>query len=204
VCLGCETDFVAKTEGFQALANQIAATALEHLPADVAALMDIKAGDFTVGDLISQQTGKTGEKHQIPCYEKLEAAQLVPYNHMTGKDSALVAFSKAVDVQVGKDIAMQVTAMKPVSVSKADCPQSVVDKELQIAREQMKLDQKLANKSPNMLEGIAQGKLNKFFKESTLLAQDFIKDGALTVEAYLKNADKDLTVISFRRFSLND
>jgi elongation factor Ts len=119
---------------------------------------------------------------------------------MNGKVSSLVAFSKALPLEAAKDVAMQVAAMSPVSVSKDDCPKEVQEKELQIGREQARLD----GKPEAMIEKIAQGKLNRFFKDSTLLSQDFIKDSKITVEAYLKNVDKDATVTAFRRFSLND
>jgi elongation factor Ts len=200
ICLGCETDFVSKTEEFQALAKKIADAALANLPADTEALLNLKLDGATVAELISQQTGKTGEKHQVAYYDKLEGAQLTPYNHMNGKVSSLVAFGKSLPLEAAKDVAMQVAAMNPVSVSKDDCPKEVQEKELQIGREQAKLD----GKPEAMIERIAQGKLNRFFKDSTLLAQDFIKDAKISVEAYLKSVDKDATVTAFRRFSLND
>ncbi|MDR1416642.1 MAG: elongation factor Ts, partial [Prevotellaceae bacterium] len=108
--------------------------------------------------------------------------------------------NKALPAESAKYIAMQTAAMSPVSVSKNDCPQEVQERELRIGREQAKLD----GKPEAMIEKIAQGKLNRFFKDSTLLAQDFINDGKITVEAYLKSVDKDVTVAAFKRFSLND
>jgi len=200
VCLGCETDFVSQNAEFQALANTIADTALAAMPSSLSALLAAKAGAFTIEDLVSQQTGKTGEKHQIAYYDKLEAPMLVAYNHMNGKVSAMVAFNKTFDADAAKNVAMQTAAMKPVSVSKDDCPADVRQKELQIGREQAKLE----GKPEAMLDKIAEGKLNRFFKDSTLLAQDFIKDSKLTVEAYIKSVDKDATVTAFKRFSLND
>ncbi|MDR0415324.1 MAG: translation elongation factor Ts [Prevotellaceae bacterium] len=200
VCLGCETDFVAKTEEFQALAKKIAEAALTSLPADAEALLNLNVDGTAIAELISQQTGKTGEKHQVACYDKLEGALLTHYNHMNGKVSSLVAFGKTLTAEAGKDIAMQVAAMNPVSVSKDDCPKEVQERELKIGREQAKLD----GKPENMIEKIAMGKLNRFFKDSTLLSQDFIKDSKITVGDYLKNVDKDVTVTSFKRFSLND
>ena len=204
VSLGCETDFVAKTAEFQALADKIAAAALRLFPADAAALLSVQVEGFSIEDLITQQTAKTGEKHQLAFFGKLEAPALSVYNHSNGKVSALVAFSKPIGAEAGKDIAMQVTAMSPVSVSRDDCPAEVIEKELQIAREQIKLDPKLAGKPDAMIDNIAKGKLTKFFKDSTLLSQDFIKDGKISVEAYLKSADAAAKVLSFLRFSLND
>jgi elongation factor Ts len=200
VSLGCETDFVAKTTEFQALANKIADAALQLMPADTAALLAAKVDGFSIEDLITQQTAKTGEKHQIAFYSKLAAPALTLYNHSNGKISALVALSKTIPENAAKDVAMQVAAMSPVSVSKDDCPQDVQEKELQIGREQARTD----GKPDNMIEKIAIGKLNKFFKDSTLLSQDFIKDGKITVGDYLKSVDASVKVLSFLRFSLND
>jgi elongation factor Ts len=200
VCLGCETDFVSKNAEFQALANKIADAAINTIPVDLAALMQLKVDGSTIEELVTQQTAKTGEKHQIAYYDKLEAEMLSIYNHMNGKVSAMVGFNKAISADAAKDIAMQVTAMAPVSISKDDCPQEIQDKELQIGREQARLD----GKPENMIDKIAQGKLNKFFKDSTLLAQDFIKDGKMSVEAYLKGVDADVKVTGFKRFSLSE
>lgn len=200
VCLGCETDFVSKNAEFQALANKIADAVLNAIPADLAALMQVKVDGSTIEELVTQQTAKTGEKHQIAYYDKLEAEMLSVYNHMNGKVSAMVGFSKVISADAAKDIAMQAAAMAPISISKDDCPQDVQDKELQIGREQAKLD----GKPENMIDKIAQGKLNKFFKDSTLMAQDFIKDGKMSVEAYLKSVDADVKVTGFKRFSLSE
>ncbi len=200
VCLGCETDFVSQNAEFQSLANSIADSALTNMPADLAALLAIKVGEFSIEDLVSQQTGKTGEKHLVACYEKLEAPMLTAYNHMNGKVSSLIAFNKEFDATAARDVAMQAAAMKPISVSKDDCPAEVQEQELKIGREQAKAE----GKPEAMIEKIAQGKLNRFFKDSTLLAQDFIKDGKMSVEAYIKSVDKDATVTAFKRFALND
>ena len=200
VCLGCETDFVAKNEEFKALANKIADTALVNLPADLEALLSTKMGDNTIQEAITQQTGKSGEKHSIAFYNKLSAPFIGSYIHMTGKVATIVGFSKVIDAVVGKEIAMQITAMNPVSVSKKDCPQSIIDKELEIYRIQIREE----GKPENMIEQIAQGKLNKFFKESTLEEQIFVKDGKITVTEYLKSVDPEVKVTGFWRFSLSD
>ncbi|MGL4907824.1 MAG: translation elongation factor Ts [Bacteroidales bacterium] len=200
VSLGCETDFVSQNAEFLDLANKIADAALANTPADLAALLAIKIGEYTIEDLVSQQTGKTGEKHQVAYYDKLEAPMLVTYNHMNGKVSSLVAFNKEISVDAARDVAMQVAAMRPVSVSKDDCPKDMQEKELQIGREQAKLE----GKPEAIIEKIAQGKLNKFFKESTLLAQDFIKDGKISVEAYINSVDADATVTAFKCFTFNE
>ncbi|PKO97136.1 MAG: elongation factor Ts [Bacteroidetes bacterium HGW-Bacteroidetes-7] len=200
VCLGCETDFVAKNSEFQALANKIAETALTSFPADLEALKATKLDGQTIEEAVIQQTGKSGEKHAIPFYSKLEAPYIATYIHTNGKLATIVGFSKEISKEVGREIAMQITAMNPVSVSKDSCPQSVIEKELEIYRIQIREE----GKPENMVEQIAQGKLAKFFKESTLEDQTFVKDGKITVAQYLKTVDPEVKVTGFFRFSLND
>lgn len=201
VCLSCETDFVAKNAEFQQLAKQIADAALKQMPADPEALKTVKLdNNLTVAEAVTEQTGKSGEKHDIPYYGKIEAPYIAQYIHINGKVATIVGFNKPIDEHAGREIAMQITAMNPVSVSKDDCPQEVIDKELEIYREQIALEGKPAN----MVEQIAKGKLNKFFKESTLEEQTFVKDGKISVAAYLKTVDPEVKVVAFKRFSLND
>ena len=200
VCLGCETDFVAKNDDFVQLAKAIANTALANMPADLSTLKALPLFNATVEEALMAQTGKSGEKHAIPFYAKLEAPYIATYIHMNNKVATIVGFSKTITPEAGKDIAMQITAMNPVSVSKTDCPQSVVDKELEIYREQIRLEGKPAQ----MVEQIAKGKLVKFFKESTLEEQIYVKDGKITVAEYLKGIDPQVKVTGFYRFSLND
>lgn len=204
VCLGCETDFVANNAEFQSLANAIADAAIENMPADMAALNALQINGQSIEDAVTQQTGKSGEKHSIACYSKLEAAYIASYIHMNGKVASIVGFTKPVPAEVGKEIAMQVTAMNPVSVGKNDCPKEVIEKELEIYREQIKMDPKMAGKPEQMLENIAQGKLGKFFKENTLEEQTFVKDGKISVADYLKSVDAEAKITGFARFSLND
>lgn len=206
VCLGCETDFVSATPDFKALANEIADAAIANLPEDAEGLKASKCSNgHTVEEEISAQTGKTGEKHMLAYYSKLEAPFIGSYVHFNNKLGSIVAFNKEVSEELGRTIAQQVTAMNPVSVSEADCPKEVVDKELEIYKKQMEEDPKMAGKPAAMLENIAKGKLNKFFKEQTLLDQDFVQgDEKISVSAYIKSKDKDATVLSFRRFSLSD
>jgi elongation factor Ts len=200
VCLGCETDFVSQNAEFQALANSIADIALAEYPANLKALMDARVGETTIQELVTQQTGKSGEKHDIPYYDHIEAEYIAGYIHTNGKVATIVGFNKKVSDEVGKDLAMQITAMAPVSINKAECPQAVIDKELEIYREQIRQE----GKPENMVDKIAQGKLQKFFKESTLEDQTFVKDGKISVADYLKAADPAAKVTAFRRFSLND
>lgn len=207
VCLGCETDFVSATPDFKALANEIADASIATFAADTEALKAAKCSNgHTVEEEISAQTGKTGEKHMIAYYGTLEAPYIAEYIHFNGKLGAIVAFNKEISEEVGKNVAQQVTAMSPVSVSEADCPKEVIEKELEIYKKQLEEDPKMAGKSPEMLEGIAKGKLGKFFKENTLEAQEFVHSGEkkMSVADYIKSVDKDAKVLAFRRFSLSD
>jgi elongation factor Ts len=200
VALGCETDFVAKTDDFKALANKIADAVIAALPKDKETLETIVVDGSTIAQLISDQTGKSGEKHVIASYERISGEHLESYIHMNNKLATIVAFNETVSVEVGRDIAMQVAAMNPVSINQDACPKEVIERELQIGREQARME----NKPENMIEKIAVGKLNKFFKENTLISQDFIKDQKITVGQYLKSIDPKVSVTGFVRFSLND
>ena len=199
-CLGCETDFVAKNAEFQQLANKISDAALTAMPADLAGLMKVTLDGQTIEDAVTQQTGKSGEKHAIPFYAKIEASYIATYIHTNGKVATVVGFSKKVSETVGDEIAMQITAMNPVSVNRDSCPKEVIEKELEIYRIQIREE----GKPENMVEQIAQGKLNKFFKESTLEDQTFVQDGKISVAQYLKSVDPEVKVTGFFRFSLND
>ena len=200
VCLGCETDFVAKNQDFIQLSKAIANAAITQFPEDLNALKALDYEGATLEEAVTAQSGKSGEKHAIPFYAKLEAPYIATYIHMNNKVSTIVGFSKAITPEAGKDIAMQITAMNPVSVSKESCPQSVIDKEMEIYREQIRLE----GKPEQMIEQIAKGKLNKFFKDSTLEEQVYVKDGKITVAEYLKTIDPEVKVTAFFRYSLND
>ncbi len=259
VCLGCETDFVSQNAEFQALANAIADTAIANCPADLEALKACKmANGETVEEAISQQTGKSGEKHTLAFYGKLEAPYVASYVHTTnGKLGAIVAFNKPVDEELAKGIAIQVVTMNPVSVSADDCPADVVEKERQVAIEKTKEEQvrkavenalkkaginpahcdsedhiqsntakgwltpeqadqareiiakvsaeKAANLPEQMIQNIANGRVQKFLKENTLENQDFVQsDEKVSVADYIKSVDKDAKVVAFRRYSLTD
>lgn len=199
IVLNCETDFVAKNENFTKFAYQILDMALTNDAADLDSLKKMLIDGRPIADHVVEQTGVIGEKIDLSYYEKISAAQVTPYIHPGNKIATLVGFNKELgDVQTGKDVAMQVAAMSPVSVDKTDVPQKVVDKELEIGREQAKQE----GKPEELLDKIALGKLNKFYKDSTLLNQDFIKDQKITVKQYLQGIDKDLTVTGFLRYSL--
>jgi elongation factor Ts len=199
IVLNCETDFVAKNNDFVSFAQEILDIAVNKGPADLEALKGLQFGDRSIGDRVTEQIGIIGEKLDLSYYEKIEASQVIPYIHPGNKLATLVGLNKKVDIQVGKDIAMQVAAMNPVAVDKTDVPAEIIEKEKEIGREQARNE----GKPENMLEKIAEGKLNKFFKESTLLNQEFTKDSSKSVRQYLQGIDKDLTVTGFLRYTLN-
>jgi elongation factor Ts len=198
IVLNCETDFVAKNEDFVTFAGKILDVALANNPASLDELKSMKLDDKTIEEKVIEQIGIIGEKVDLGFYQSIEAESIVPYIHPGNKLATLVGFNKVVDTQVGKDIAMQIAAMAPVAVDKEDVPAEVIEKEKEIGREQAKLE----GKPENMLDRIAEGKLNKFFQDATLLNQAFTKDSKKTVKQYLKEADADLKVTGFIRFSL--
>ncbi len=201
VVLNCETDFVAKNENFVAFAERILDAAIANNSADLDAVKALLLDGRTIESHVVEQTGVIGEKLDLPFYAKLDAETVVAYIHPGNRLSTLVGFNKAdVDVQVAKDIAMQVAAMNPVAVDKADVPAEVVAKELEIAKEKFRQE----GKPEAMLDKISQGALEKFFKESTLLNQAFIKENKQTVREFLKSQDKDLTATKFYRYNLAD
>ncbi len=200
VSLNCETDFVAKNENFINFTKQILEAALTNMPADLNALLALQIDSRSIADQIAEQTGVIGEKLELSFYGKVEGEDTVAYVHPGNKLATIVAFNKAADERVKKDVAMQAAAMAPVSVDKADVPADIVAHELEIGKEKAREE----GKPENMLEKIAQGRLNKFFQEATLLNQAFVKEPKITVKAYMQGHDKDLTVTSFVRYTLND
>lgn len=200
IVLNSETDFVAKNAEFIGLANKILDTALAGNPANLDVLKALPLDGVNVGEKVIQYVGIIGEKLEVSYFDKIEAAHVYAYIHPGNRLATLVGFTKTgFDNQVYKDVAMQVAAMNPVAVDKADVPPSVVAQEIEIGKEQARLD----GKPEEMLDKIAQGKLGKFYKESTLLNQDFVKDNKMTIGQYLKSVDKDLTVTAFKRYTLN-
>ena len=259
VSLGCETDFVSKNAEFQATAQAIADAAMAAFPEDAEALKACTLADGqTVEAAITQQTGKTGEKHTLAYYARLEAPYISSYIHkINGKLGAIVAFNKEVPAEVGKGIAMQVASMNPVAVNKESVPQEVIDKELTVAVEKTREElvkkavnsalekaginpahvdsedhiesntakgwltpeqadkareiiktvsaEKAANLAEAMVNNIANGRLNKFFKENTLEEQEYqMGDGKTSVKAAIAAADKEAKVTVFKRISLVD
>ena len=200
ISLNCETDFVAINADFASFAKGILDAAIQHAPATMEDLMALTLDGVKISDKIMDYVGKIGEKIELSRYEQLSADHVVAYIHPGNKLSTIVGFNKAdISEQVAKDVAMQVAAMAPVAVDKGDVDQAMLDREVEIAREQARQE----GKPEEMLDKIAQGKVQKFYKESTLLNQEFIKDNKLTVSQYLKNQDKDLTVTRFYRISLS-
>jgi elongation factor Ts len=200
IVLNSETDFVAKNADFLALANKILDVAVEKKPADLEGLLALTLDGTILSDKIVEYIGIIGEKLALSYYEKIEAAHVQAYIHPGNRLATLVGFTKdGADVQVYKDVAMQIAAMNPVSIDKDDVSEKVIAQEIEIGKEQARRD----GKPEEMLEKIAQGKLSKFFKDSTLLNQDFVKDNKMTIRQYLQSVSKDMTVTSFKRYTLN-
>jgi len=198
--LNSETDFVAKNAQFLSLANKILDLAIASKPADLAGLKALPMEKSTVGEKVVEYVGIIGEKLELAYYEKIEAAHVQAYIHPGNRLATIAGFSKSgLDVHVYKDVAMQIAAMSPVAIDKDDVLEKVIAQEIEIGKEQARRD----GKPEEMLEKIAQGKLGKFFKESTLLNQDFVKDNKMTIRQFLQSADKGLTVTAFKRYTLN-
>lgn len=200
IVLNSETDFVARNADFLALANKILDVALAKNPADLEALSALPVDGTKIADKVIEYIGIIGEKLALSYFDKIEAPHVQAYIHPGNRLATLVGFTKAgLDIQVYKDIAMQIAAMNPVAVDKNEVPEKVIAQEIEIGKEQARRD----GKPEEMLEKIAQGKLGKFFKENTLLNQDFVKDNKKTIRQYLESVSKDLTVTSFKRYTLN-
>ena len=197
----CETDFVAKNEDFQELASRILDTAFENNFSSVEEILSSKLDSLTIEQEMVNLIGKIGEKIELRQFENLEGEKIVPYIHAGNKLGVLVSLvnTSSVDyVSAGKDVAMQIAAMNPIALNKDGVDQSVIDKEIEIGKEQAIKE----GKPENIVEKIAQGKLQKFFKENTLLSQPFVKDNSMTIESYLGTFSSDLTVDKFLRVSI--
>lgn len=256
VALNCETDFVAKNATFVALTQQLLDLAVANKVKSLDELKAMTVDGRTVADLVTEESGKTGEKTEISAYEWLEAPSTTSYNHLGNKLATIAGFNlEGVDYQVGRDVAMQIASMNPVAVDQASVPQAVKDSEYNVAVEKTKQEQvkkaveaaqkkaginpnlvdspdhiesninkgwltreeadkaieiaekvgaeKAANLPEQMIKNIAQGRLNKFYKENCLMEQEFIKDGDLTIGKYLEQSQKGLTVVEFKRVNLN-
>jgi elongation factor Ts len=198
ISLNCETDFVAKNESFVDLANQLAELALAHESLDE--FLNSEIDSMTVNDKLIQQTGVIGEKLVIGSFEKISAPYVGKYIHAGNKIATIVGFSSSVDgiAEASKNVAMQAAAMNPIALDESGVDQETVDKEIEIAKDQLRQE----GKPEAMLENIAKGKLKRFFKDNTLINQAYIKDNKQSVASYVKSVDKDLTITDFKRVSL--
>jgi len=202
VVLNCETDFVAKNQEFIDFTTKLSDIALNQKPADLDALNAIQIDGLPISDRIIELVGKIGEKIELR-YDQLNAPFVVAYNHPGNRLATIVGFNKtgvASIETIGKDVAMQAAAMAPVALDKEDVDSRTIERELDVAREQIRAE----GKPEEMVEKIAAGKLNKFYKDMTLLNQEFIKDNKLTVRQYVASIDKELIVTGFKRQSIGN
>jgi len=201
VCVSCETDFVSKNADFVAFAQTIADAAITNNVKSLDELNNTTVNGSKVSDLVNDKLASIGEKIGITKFERVDAPYVASYIHGAYRIGVLVGLSKEA-AEAGKDVAMQIAALNPVAVDAESVPPDVIAREKDIALEQLKNDPKMAGKPADMLDKIAGGKLNAFFKEQTLVAQPFVKDGGKTVGDYLKSVNSDLKVTAFKRVAL--
>ncbi|MEO6905981.1 MAG: translation elongation factor Ts [Ginsengibacter sp.] len=195
--VSCETDFVSKNEEYIAFAQTIMDAAISNNVNSIEELNATKTGNETIADKLNEQVAKIGEKISVSRFEKIEAPYVAAYIHGSYRMGVLVGLNNS-NEEAGKDVAMQIAAMNPIAIDAALVPQETIERERNIAIEQIKAEGKPAE----MAEKIAAGKINKFFKESTLLAQAYVKDGNKSVGDYLKSLNPDLKVLAFKRVAL--
>jgi elongation factor Ts len=200
VRVSCETDFVSKNAEFVGFVQNVANAALAAFPANIEALLQIDFEGTTLANKLSDKTVAIGEKIELAAYETLEAAQIVAYVHAGYRAGVIVGFNATADglAESGRDVAMQVAAMHPVAVDKNEVSAEIIEKEIEIAKELARNE----GKKEELLEKIAQGKLAAFYKEKTLLNQEFVKDSKMTVADYVKSIAKGLTVTAFKHVKL--
>ena len=200
VAVCCETDFVAKNADFIKYAESILDLAIKNNPATIADLKLLKLGDHTVEETLVEQMGKIGEKIDVVDYQNVQTEKVVIYNHPGYKLSSMIGFNlpDANLLDAGRDVAMQVAAMAPVAIDKDDVDPKLIEREMDIAKEQIRAE----GKPENMVEKIAQGKINKFFVEYTLLNQQFIKDDKKTIRQYIESIHKDLKITVMKRVKI--
>ena len=199
--LNCETDFVSRNQDFIDFAEKIANLALNGNYNNLDELKAATIDGVTVDAKITEFIGKTGEKMQLSAYEFVKGEKVFAYNHPGNRLASIIAFNKANAnniEEVGKQVAMQIAAMSPIAIDKGDVSKDVLDREFQIAQEQARQE----GKPEAMIEKIAQGKVNKVLKESTLLNQEFIRDAKKTVAQFIQDNDKELKVLAFKRAAL--
>lgn len=200
LCLSCETDFVSKNADFVAFAQSVMDAAIKHNVRTIEELNNTFLDGVTISEKINEQVGKIAEKINITRFERIEAEAVAAYIHGAYRMGVLVGFNRA--NEVGKDVAMQIAAMNPVAIDESSVSPEVIAREKAIVMDLIKNDSKMIGKPEEMLERIAAGKLNTFFKESTLLAQAFVKDNNKTVGEYIKSVDPALKVVDFKRVAL--
>ncbi len=198
ITLNCETDFVGKNEGFVKLATELANQALNYSTKE-----EFLASDFngiTVAEKLIEQTGVIGEKIEVASFARLSGAFVGSYIHAGNKIATLVALSASVDgaEEASRNVAMQAAAMNPIALNEAGVDASIIEKEIEIAKDQLRQE----GKPEAMLDNIAKGKIQRFYKDNTLVNQDYIKDGSMSVAAYVKSVDGGLTVTGFSRVAL--
>jgi elongation factor Ts len=199
--LNCETDFVAKNDDFVTFANMIAKHALSTQPADITTLVASTANGLTIEQALLDMMGKTGEKMEVSKYELVKGENIVPYIHAGNRMGVLVELNNApsdANTAAGKDTAMQIAAMNPIALNESEVPQDVITREIEVGKEQAIAEGKPAE----MAEKIAQGRLNKFYKEYTLVNQEFVKDNSKTIAKMLADTEAGLVVKSFKRVAL--
>jgi elongation factor Ts len=201
IMVNCETDFVGKTDDFKKFAHDLLDLCIRNRPASTEAITAMKLNEMTVEEKLNEMLGKTGEKILIAHYEFLEAPFVSSYNHHGNRLATLLGLNKKDaknTTEIAHELAMQVAAMNPVAIDKDDVSQETIDREVEIGKEQARQE----GKPEEMLEKIATGKLGKFFKDNTLLNQDFVRDTKKTVRQFLADNDKDLRVTGFKRLML--
>jgi elongation factor Ts len=200
VCVSCETDFVSKNADFVSFAKTIAQASIDHNVQSLDELLNTKTGNLSVAEMVNEKLATIGEKIGVTKFERVDAPYVASYIHGAYRIGVLVGLDKEAP-EAGKDVAMQIAALNAVAVDAASVPADIIAREKDIALEQLKNDPKMAGKPAEMLAKIAEGKLNAFFKEQTLLAQAFVKDGSKTVADYLKETG-NLKVTAFKRVAL--
>jgi elongation factor Ts len=203
VMLNCETDFVGKNEEFKQFGKDLIELGVQNRSTSAEELTALKIGSITVAEKLNEMLGKTGEKIQIAHFECIEAPYVTSYNHFGNRLATILGLNNSSlenIKEIGHELAMQVAAMSPIALDKDDVSPKAIEREIEIGKDQARQE----GKPEDMLEKIATGKLGKFFKERTLLNQDFVRDGKKTVRQYLADNDKDLTVTAFRRLMLGE
>ncbi len=203
--LSSETDFVSKNADFIQFANDLATLTEQNMPDNIDALKALKMGDSTVADRLNETVAKIGEKIDVVRYEQVSADSVVAYIHGNYRIGVLVGMNNAKGEHVnaaGKDVAMQIAAMNPLGLSHESIEPHVIERERNIVMEQMQADPKMAGKPQEMISKVAEGKLNSFFKENTLMAQPFVKDNGKSVADYIKSVDKNLGITQFKRVAI--